>query len=88
MDFFTVIWGIISKALLENLTGVQGFIGKYVLQYGGKYLYEMLDTWVKNHERQKTQKAAQVELEKKAADPASTADDIGKEYEKTMNSGH
>ena len=87
MELFKAFWGLITKALLSNLSGLQGTIGKYILDYGGRYLYEMFEKWIKDNERKKAQEAAQVVLKEKQADPTSTVEDRAKAYEDAHNAG-
>ena len=84
---FKAIWNEFVIAVLANVTGVQGIIAKYALNYGGQYLYDLFNKWVKDHERAKQQEAARKEYESKQADPKSTVEERAKAYEETINAG-
>lgn len=84
---FSALWAILMKAILENMTGLKGYIGKYALQWGGQALADMFADWERKHERQKVQQAEEVKYEKVKTDPKSTAAERAKAYEDYINSG-
>ena len=84
---FKALWLLITTALLKNVVGVQGTLAKWVLDYGGQYVYDALSKWIKDHERQKVQDVKKEEYEKKKADPSSKPEDIANAYADYINSG-
>lgn len=85
----------VLKAILDaliglvtsNLGGVQGWIVKMLLKYGGQAAIEAWDNFMAYIKREKVQKKAEEKKDEVVQNPDSTTEEIGKAYEDMFNAG-
>ena len=78
---------VVISVITKNLGGVQGWIAKTILKYGGRQLLEAINEAVRKHERAEEQEKAKEKLEDIKANPDSTPEERGEAYEDFFNSG-
>lgn len=88
METIKIFLNILIQKVVTSVGGFYGWVLGKILKFGGQYLMDWLSDFFRKSKRDKEQKQALEELKKVDADPKSTVDDIGKEYEKFSNTGH
>lgn len=82
-----IIIPLLIQIITKNLGGVQGWIARTILKYGGRALLDLINEAVRKHEREQEQEKAKAILEKIKNDPSSTPEQRGEAYEDYFNSG-
>lgn len=75
------------KIIVGNLGGVQGWLAKKLLLYGGQAALDAWGKFMDSLKRSKEQKAAEEKKNEVVQNPDSTTQEIGKAYEDMFNSG-
>ena len=86
--FFNQLWSKLTGMILPKLGGIGGFVASKILNYGGQWLYSLLENMVKNMQRNAAQDKAKKNYDAVDKNPDLKVEDRAKAYEDYINSGN